>query len=189
MSGEAVGGYRSLVPSAWVERFLGGVRPGGRILDVASGTGRHLRLALDRGYTVVGVDRDLRGVEDLRDRRGVELVCVDLEAGKSIPFASEVFDGVIVTNYLWRPILSSIVAAVAHDGVLIYETFAVGNEQYGRPSNPNFLLRPGELIEAVRPRLVPIAFEHVTLSCPPRRVQRIAAVGPGHGWLIDAPRV
>src|SRR5919198_3363647 len=166
MTCETVRGCRSPASSAWVERFLSGVRPGGRILDVACGAGRHLRLARERGYSVVGVDRDLRGVEDLRGQRGVELVCADLEEEKPIPFASEVFDGVIVTNYLWRPILPTIVAAVARDGVLIYETFAVGNEQFGRPSTPDFLLRPGELVEAVRPLLVPVAFEHVTLFDP-----------------------
>jgi SAM-dependent methyltransferase len=188
MSREMVEACRSARPSAWAERFLGGVRPGGRILDVACGAGRHLRLALKLGYSVVGVDRDLGGVEDLRGRRRVELVCADLEEGNSVPFASEVFDGVIVTNYLWRPLLPFVVAAVARDGVLIYETFAVGQEQFGRPANPDFLLRPGELIDAVRPRLVPVTYEHVTLLDPPRRVQRIAAVGPDHKWLIDAPR-
>jgi SAM-dependent methyltransferase len=188
MTGAPVGAHRILATSAWVERFLPGVRPGGRVLDVACGAGRHLRLALERGYRVIGVDGDLGGVEDLCGRTGVELVRADLEHGQSVPFAGDVFDGVIVTNYLWRPILPTIVAAVASDGVLIYETFAVGNERLGRPSNPDFLLQPGELIEAVAPRLVPIAYEHVTLSDPPRRVQRIAAVGPAHGWLIDAPR-
>ena len=187
MSSETVEVCRSPAPSSWVERFLFGIRPGGRILDVACGSGRHLRLALERGYSVVGVDRDLGSVEDIRGRPGVELVSADLEEGQSLPFASEVFDGVIVTNYLWRPILPFIVAAVAGDGLLVYETFAAGNEQFGRPTNPDFLLRPGELIDAVRPRLVPVAYEHVTLSGPPRRVQRIAAVGPDHGWLIDAP--
>jgi SAM-dependent methyltransferase len=188
MTGESVRAHGSGAPSSWVERFLPGVRPGGRILDVACGTGRHLRLALERGYRVVGVDRDLSGVGDLRGRSGVELVRADLELGQPLPFAGKAFNGVIVTNYLWRPILPDIVAAVGADGVLIYETFAVGHEQFGRPSSPNFLLRPGELIEAVGPRLVPIAYEHVTLCHPPRRVQRIAAVGSSHGWLIDAPR-
>jgi SAM-dependent methyltransferase len=186
MSGEPVGVERLPAASAWVKRFLPGVRPGGRILDVACGAGRHLRLALERGYRVTGVDRDLHRLEDLRGRTGVELVRADLE--QSTPFAGEIFDGVIVTNYLWRPVLPGLVAVVAPDGVLIYETFAIGNEQFGRPSNPDFLLRPGELIEAVRSQLVPVAYEHVTLSDPPRRVQRIAAVGPAHRWLIDAPR-
>jgi SAM-dependent methyltransferase len=187
MSGEMDTACGPRTPSPWVERFLAGVRSGGRILDVACGRGRHLRLALQRAYRVVGVDRDLNEVEDLRGRSGVELVRADLEARQRFPFAGELFDGVIVTNYLWRPILPDIVAAVAPDGLLIYETFAAGNERFGRPSNPDFLLKPGELIEAVRPRLVPVAYEHVTLSGPPRNVQRIAAVGPDHEWLIDPP--
>jgi SAM-dependent methyltransferase len=189
MTGEAAGAHGQRTPSAWVARFLPGVRTGGRILDLACGDGRHLRLAIERGYRVVGVDRDLNGVEDLRGRNGVELVRADLENGQRFPLAGELFDGVIVANYLWRPILPNIVAAVAPDGLLIYETFALGNEIFGRPSNPDFLLRPGELIVAVSPRLITIAYEHATLSDPPRRVQRIAAVGPEHGWLIDAPRV
>jgi SAM-dependent methyltransferase len=187
MSGETEAAHGPHTPSPWVERFLPGVRFGGRILDVACGGGRHLRLALRRGYHVIGVDRDLESVEDLRGRNGVELVRADLEHGQPFPFAGELFDGVIVTNYLWRPIIPDIVAAVAPAGLLIYETFAVGNERFGRPSNTDFLLRPTELIEAVRPRLVPIAYEHVTLSAPPRNVQRIAAVGPDHEWLIDPP--
>jgi SAM-dependent methyltransferase len=187
MSGETDVARGLRTPSRWVERFLPGVRSGGRILDVACGGGCHLRLALRRGYRVIGVDRDLEGVEELRAWSRVELVRADLEARQRFPFAGELFDGVIVTNYLWRPILRDIVTAVAPDGLLIYETFAAGNERFGRPSNPDYLLRPGELVEAVRPRLVPVAYEHVTLSGPPRKVQRIAAVGPDHEWLIDPP--
>lgn len=186
MAGELVPAHGPRT-SAWVERFLPGVRPGGRILDIACGNGRHLRLALEHGYHVTGVDRDLSGVEDLSKRSGVQLVRADLEGRQPFPFADQVFDGVIVTNYLSRRILPTLVAAVARDGLLVYETFAVGNELLGRPSNPDFLLRPGELIEAVGPRLVTIAYEHVTLTDRPRRVQRIAAVGREHGWLIDAP--
>jgi hypothetical protein len=98
-------------------------------------------------------------------------------------FLGRRFDVVIVTNYLWRPLMPAIVGAVADDGLLIYETFARGNERFGRPSNPDFLLRPGELLEAVRPRLTPIAYEHVRLEAPMRIVERICAVGPGHRWI------
>ena len=176
-------------PTSWVRRFLSGIPKSGRVLDVACGSGRHLRLALELGYDVVGVDRDLSGVSDLQGTPGVELVEADLEDGRPFPFRDQSFSGVIVTKYLWRPILPDIVGCVARDGLLIYETFAVGNERSGRPSNPDFLLRPGELIDAVRGRLVPIAFEHVTLSNPQRIVQRIAAVGPNHPWLRDPPKV
>jgi Methyltransferase domain. len=136
------------------------------VLDVACGSGRHLRLALERGYEVTGVDRNLSGVADLEGTPGVELVAADLEDGRPFPFRGRSFAGVIVTNYLWRPILPDIVACVAPDGLLIYETFAVGNERYGRVKNPEFLLKPGELIEAVRGRLVPIASS--TASSPIR---------------------
>lgn len=174
-------------PSPWVRRFLDGVRPGGRVLDVACGGGRHLRLALAQGLDVVGIDRDLVGVADLAGRPGVRLIEADLEGGAPFPLAGETFDGVVVTNYLWRPLLPALVAAVAPAGVLVYETFGRGNERYGRPANPEFLLRPGELIEAVWPRLKPIAYEQVTLADPTRVVQRIAAVGADHVWLNEPP--
>lgn len=173
--------------SPWVRRFLGGAPRNAPVLDVACGSGRHLRLALECGYEVVGIDRDLSGVADLQGRTGVELISADLEDGRPFPLGGRTFAGVIVTNYLWRPILLDIVGCVAVGGVLVYETFAVGNERYSRPSNPDFLLRPGELLEAVRGRLVPIVFEHVTLNEPKRVVQRIAAVGDEHPWLREPP--
>lgn len=102
-----------------------------------------------------------------------------------VPFAAHTFGLVVVTNYLWRPILPDIVAAVARDGLLVYETFAAGHERYGRPDNPDFLLRPGELIDAVSRRLTPLAYEHVKLAEPDRIVQRICAAGPLHPWCRD----
>jgi SAM-dependent methyltransferase len=174
--------------SEWVARFLGGIPGGGTVLDVACGSGRHARLALARGYRVVGLDRDLSGVADLLGHPSTEWMAADIESGAPFPLRGRTFDGVIVTNYLWRPILPDIVACVGPGGLLIYETFATGQERYGRPSNPDFLLRPGELIEAVRPRLVPVAYEHATLSGPARIGQRIAAVGRGHPWLSDPPK-
>ena len=146
-----------------------------------------MRLALDRGWMVTGIDRNLAGVNDLDGRDGVELIPADLEIGAPFPLDGRQFDAVVVTNYLWRPILSEIVAAVAPGGILLYETFAAGNARYGRPSNPDFLLQPGELIDAVRPRLTTIAYEHATLADPPRIVARIAACGPAHPWLQDPP--
>ncbi len=176
-------------PSPWVRRFLSGIPRTGQVLDVACGRGRHLRLALADGRAVVGVDRDLSGVADLDGMPGVELVAADLEDGSPFPFRGRTFAGVIVTNYLWRPILPDIVGCVAANGLLVYETFAVGNERYGRPSNPNFLLRPGELTETVRGQLLPISFEHVRLPAPLRVVQRIVAVGPDHPWLSEPPEL
>ncbi len=169
-------------PSPWVQRYLAAVPTGGRILDVACGAGRHLRPCLAAGFRCVGVDRDVEAARGLGPQSGLELVEADLESGAPPPFAGDRFQGVIVTNYLWRPLLPAIVAAVAEDGVLIYETFAVGNEQLGRPRNPDFLLRPNELLEAALPRLLVLAFEQTRLRDPDRIVQRIAAVGPGHAW-------
>lgn len=180
-------------PSPWVARFLSGIRPGGRVLDVACGRGRHVRAALAAGFAVTGVDRDLSGLAELRGTDGVELFELDLEAGATTPlqdrFGAEAFDGVIVTNYLWRPILADIITMVRPDGVLIYETFALGNEGVGhrKPSNPGFLLKPGELLEVIRPRLTAFAYEHVLLREPARVVQRVAAAGRGHRWLGEAP--
>jgi SAM-dependent methyltransferase len=169
-------------PSPWVVRFLSGVRPGGQVLDLACGRGRHTRLALSLGYNVTALDRDLSPLGDLAGRDDVELIAADLEDGGDFPLTGRVFDGVIVTNYLWRPILPNIVEAVAKDGVLIYETFAIGHERFGHPRNPEFLLRPWELLAAVSGTLTAVAYEHVTLEDPPRLVQHIAAVGPDHAW-------
>jgi hypothetical protein len=139
---------------------------------------------LAHGLQVTGVDKDVVAARTAFGvRAGVTLVEADLEDGRPFPFADGGFDGVIVTNYLWRPILAGIVSAVARDGVLIYETFRAGNERFGKPSNPDFLLRPGELLDAVSGRLAVVAFEEVTLRRPDRAVQRICAVGPDHGWV------
>ncbi len=174
--------------SPWVRRFIGGIRSGGRILDVACGAGRHLALGLSLGFRMVGIDRDIRTASaTFGGHPGLDLIEADLEAGRPWPFPPASFDGVIVTSYLWRPILPDIVAAVAADGVLVYETFGVGNAAFGKPSNPDFLLRPGELLQAVHGRLRVVAFEHATLAEPPRVVQRIAAVGPAHAAWLERP--
>jgi SAM-dependent methyltransferase len=170
-------------PAAWVRRFLPGVRNGGDILDVACGAGRHLRLALEQGYRVTGIDRDVSKVEDLAERSDVSLIEADLESGNRFPLRDLRYDGVIVTNYLWRPILPDIVGCVADDGVLIYETFALGHERHGRPSSPEFLLRNNELLEAVLPRLTVVAYENgLRQGTHPKIVQRIAACGLKHEW-------
>jgi SAM-dependent methyltransferase len=135
------------VPSPWVTRFAALIPAGGRVLDVACGGGRHARWLLDRGFALTLVDRDTEYVQDLSGR--AEIVTADLEDGAPWPFAGRRFDAVVVTNYLYRPRLPDIAAAVADGGVLLYETFMVGNERYARPRNPDHLLRPGELLEAV----------------------------------------
>ncbi len=175
-------------PSNWVRRFLGGISPGGSVLDVACGGGRHMRLALDMGYTVTGIDRDLSQVEDLAERGDVGLIEADLETGRAFPLKDMRYDGVIVTNYLHRPILADIIGCVAAHGVLIYETFGLGHERHGKPSNPKFLARPNELIAAVLPSLVVVAYEHgQRQGTHPKIVARIAACGPEHQWAKDNP--
>ena len=173
---------RARQPSDWVVRFYPGIRPNGRVLDVACGAGRHFPLGLSSGKRLVGIDRDIAQASPYRNAQNLQLIEADLEDGGPFPLRGELFDGVIVTNYLWRPILPAFVAAVATDGVLIYESFGIGQEHFGKPSNPDFLLRPGELLDAVAGRLRVVAFEHARLAAPERIVQRIAAVGPDHHW-------
>jgi SAM-dependent methyltransferase len=146
------------------------------VLDVAAGGGRHTRLARERGFAATAVDIDVSGLADLRADAGVEIIVADLE-GAAWPLGERKFAAVIVTNYLHRPLLPRLVAAVADGGALIYETFAVGNEAFGKPSNPNFLLKPGELLDAVRGQLTVVAYEHGKIEAPrPAVIQRIAAV-------------
>lgn len=175
-------------PSDWVRRFLDGIKPGGSILDVACGGGRHMRLALKLGYTVTGIDRDLSKVEDLASRKDVGLIEADLETGRAFPLKDMRYDGVIVTNYLHRPILADIITCVASDGVLIYETFARGHERHGKPSNPDFLAKPNELVEAALAELVVVAYEHgLQAGESPKVVARFAACGRDHAWANDNP--
>ena len=161
--------------SPWVGRFAELVPAAGAVVDVAAGAGRHTRFFLGRGHPVVAVDRDVSALDDLRGDTRLTIVEADLEDG-SWPMGERRFAGVVVTNYLHRPLLPILVAAVAAGGCLIYETFAIGNERFGRPSNPDFLLRPGELLEAVRGRLQVVAYENLEISEPRLAVvQRIAA--------------
>lgn len=173
-------------PSSWVVRWASLVPAGGRVLDVAAGGGRHTRWFLGRGHPVTAVDVD---VSRLESHPQVEIVEADLEGGPW-PFAGRTFAGVVVTNYLHRPLLPRLVDAVAEGGALLYETFMVGQERLGRPSNPAFLLRPGELRAAVEGALEVVAFEEGGIddggvllprgAGPPRAVvQRLAAVRPG----------
>ncbi len=165
--------------SAWVRRFADRIPTGGPVLDLAAGGGRHTRFLVGLGHPVTAVDRDVTGLADLRADPAVTILACDLEGGRPRPLGDQRFAGVIVTNYLHRPLLPAIVAAVAPGGCLIYETFAVGNERFGKPSNPDYLLRPGELLEAVRGQLTVLAYENLEVSEPRSAVvQRIAAVAP-----------
>ena len=171
-------------PSPWVVRWAGLLPPRARVLDLACGSGRHVRHLAALGHRVVALDRDAAAIEPLR--AVAEVRVADLEGGPWPLAAAERFDAVVVTNYLWRPLLPAIVASVAEGGVLIYETFASGNASVGKPSNPNFLLCAGELLDAVRGTLRVLGYEDGFLQAPPRFVQRIAAVreAPAAG---DAP--
>jgi SAM-dependent methyltransferase len=158
-------------PSAWVIRFVPLIRPGGLVLDLAAGGGRHTRLLCRQGYRVRAVDRDAAALRAL-DCEAVEL---DLETGAPWSLGGG-YDGIVVTNYLHRPLLPAIAAAVAPGGAVIYETFMRGQETFGRPSNPDFLLRPGELLDAFKALSV-VAFEQGETRVPRRAmVQRLAAV-------------
>ena len=162
-------------PSLWIVRFALLI-PAGTALDLAAGAGRHTSHLLERGHQVVAVDRDLSGMEDLRGDPRLEAHELDLESGGPFPLRGRSFSGVIVTRYLYRPILPDLVSAVESGGLLIYETFAVGNERFGPPRNPDFLLKPGELLEAVRGRLRVLAYEDLVVDEPrPAALQRVAA--------------
>ena len=164
-------------PSRWVRRFAPQVALRGTILDLACGGGRNGRHFLASGHAVTFLDKDIEALADLEDNPLAEIVCADLETGAPFPLQDHQFDGVVVTNYLWRDILSDICGAVAPGGLLIYETFGTGNEAYGRPRNPDFLLKPGELLETVGTTFDVLSYDH-GLRCAPSTavVQRIAAV-------------
>jgi len=182
-------------PSPWLLRWAHLIRPGGRVLDLAAGGGRHTRWLAANGFAVTAVDRDADAMATLG---GVaETLVADLE-GASWPLPGRTFDAVLVTNYLWRPLFPAIVAAVGAGGVLLYETFAAGNETVGRPARPDFLLGRGEL-PGLAAGLQVVAFEDGFLGDPDRFVQRIAAVralagagaarhllaAPAHGKDLD----
>ena len=159
-------------PSDWVRRWSTLAPPGSTALDVACGAGRHLRWMHQHGHPTVGVDRSADAVAACA--AWGEIHCADIEDGPW-PFAGRQFGAVIVTNYLWRPLLPLLVDSVAPGGVLIYETFASGNETVGRPARADFLLQPGELLAAYA-TLRTVAYEDGFVDAPARFVQRIAAV-------------
>ena len=164
-------------PSPWVRRFAGLVPDGGLVLDVACGGGRHTHLFLGLGHPVLALDRDLSRLGDLAGTAGLETVEADLEDGSPWPLGGRRFAGIVVTNYLYRPILRALADALAPGGVLIYETFAAGNQRYGKPSNPDHLLRPGELLETVSGRLRVVAYENGIIETPRQAaIQRVCAV-------------
>jgi len=157
------------VPSDWVLRWAPLVVRG-PLLDVACGGGRHSRLFLERGIAVVAVDRESQSIP------GARFVQADLEGG-DWPFANERFSAIVVTNYLHRPLFPLLAASLEPDGILIYETFMSGNERYGKPSNPRFLLGAGELLDAFGTALGVLGFEQGRIAAPKAAViQRLCAV-------------
>ena len=165
--------HSDIPPSPWVLCWAAQIRPGGAVLDVAAGAGRHGRLLARMGFEVDAVDRDAGLFADPPPR--VRLLEADIEGG-AWPYAGRLFDGIVVANYLHRPLLPLLVGSLEPGGMLIYETFAHGNERFGKPSNPAYLLAPGELLDAVRDQLRVVAYEDLTVTEPrPAAVQRIAA--------------
>jgi SAM-dependent methyltransferase len=165
-------------PSDWVCRFAPLIEPAGSVLDLACGSGRHSRYLAGLGYQVVAVDRDPEVVELLDGEPGIKVELADLE-GAAWPYDGRKFAGIVVTNYLHRPLNPYLLASLGPGGVLIYETFATGNERYGRPRNPDFLLRPGELLEMARGRLRVMAYEDLYTDTPrPAVIQRLCALLP-----------
>ncbi len=168
--------HRQLAPSAWVCRFARLIVAGGAVLDLACGHGRHARHLAGLGYRVEAVDCDSAALATLDGVAGIATRCADLE-GLPWPYHADRFDGIVVTNYLYRPLMAALRDALRPGGVLIYETFALGNETLGRPSNPEFLLRPHELLQWVDGRFNVLAFEQGLVDRPkPAVIQRICAV-------------
>ncbi|MEO7106304.1 MAG: methyltransferase domain-containing protein [Rhodoferax sp.] len=179
-----------LKPSAWIARWSHLLEPGATVLDVACGSGRHLVWFGGRGHPVTGIDRDIEQA-GLHAPTAV-LVCADIESDPwpiQTPAAIQTFGAVVVTNYLWRPLMNTVLDSVAPGGVLLYETFAVGNATVGRPSRPDFLLQTGELLAACS-TLDIVAYEQGYLQDPPRFVQRIAALKPAEDGrkLLESTR-
>ena len=176
-------------PSPWLTRWAHLIRPGGRVLDLACGSGRHSAWLAAQGFAVLAVDRDAEAIAALPS--GIERRTVDLEQGAWPLADAGRFDAVVVTNYLHRPLWPHLIEVLAPRGVLIYETFAAGNETVGKPSRPDFLLRPGELLEVAHDALRVVGYEDGTLEVPRTAfVQRICAVREAPGGVdgTAAPR-
>ena len=161
--------------SPWLQRYSSLIPNFGPILDIAAGSGRHTQYLLDKGHSVVSIDKDVSRLARIRDAR-LSIAQVNLEVPRSWPFKSGAFAGIIVTNYLHRPLFPIIIKALAAGGLLVYETFAQGNEKFGKPTNPDYLLEPGELIQLTTGHLHIIGYEDVAVDQPkPARIQRICA--------------
>ena len=166
------------LPSPWVLRFAPLVREGGSVLDIACGTGRHAAHFVARGHRVTALDQDISG---LPPKHKLEALEADLEDGSAWPLPGRTFDGIVVCNYLFRPLFPVLLNSLSASGVLIYETFATGNEKFGKPKNSDFLLQRGELLDVFGKTLDIIAYEFGTVHSPaPAAVQRVVAVRPNY---------
>lgn len=165
-------------PSSWIARHADLVPAGGPVLDLAAGGGRHTRVFKGLGHPVTAVDRDVTGLADLAGDAQIDVIEADLEGGAPWPLGTRRFAGIVVTNYLHRPLFPSIAAALLPGGVLLYETFGLSNERFGKPSNPDFLLRPGELLQFAQSQgLVVHAYHCGEVTAPrPAVVQRVVAI-------------
>jgi SAM-dependent methyltransferase len=162
--------------SNWVRRHAGRIPPASNVLDLACGNGRHARYLAGLGHRVTAIDIDLSAVIDLAADDRLELVERDLE-NAPWPFAGRRFGGIVVTNYLYRPLYPYLVAALSDGGTLIYDTFAAGNERFGHPRNPAFLLNPGELLNAFAEDLHIVAYDHGRVDEPRQAMrQRLCAI-------------
>ena len=179
--------HYGLAPTLWIVRFAQLIGAGARVLDVAAGRGRNALFLAARGAQVTAVDRDAEALATFAGSPGIETRVADLERD-DWPFAGARFDAIIVVHYLHRALLLPLLSALEDDGVLLYETFATGNAAYGRPSNPDFLLGRGELLELARDKLTVVAFEQGVVEGSPRAViQRLAAVGHARAWPPSLP--
>ena len=172
--------------SAWILRFAGLIPAGGPVLDIACGDGRHTRFFARRGHPVTAADIDTRGISDLANQPGIEVLQMDLETARW-PFEPGSFAGIIITNYLHRAHFAALPGTLRPGGVLLMETFAAGNERLGRPRNPDFLLAPGELVAALGDTLQVVAYEHGIEESPRAAVrQRIVAVRQAEPVVLPA---
>ena len=163
-------------PSEWVMKFAPLIASGGSVLDLACGNGRHALWLAGQGYSVDAIDRNAEAVAAMTGMPNINILIADLETADGYEFAHR-YDGIIVSRYLHRPLLKTLAEILKPGGVLIYETFMQGNERYGKPSNPDFLLKPGELQDIYSPLLNIVAFEQGEVDLPkPAVMQRICAV-------------
>ncbi len=168
----------SIEPSCWLQRHSSLIPHSGPILDIAAGSGRHTQYLLDKGHVVISIDKDVSRLARIKSSR-LFIARVDLETPKPWPFKNGAFAAIIVTNYLHRPLLPQIINGLAVGGLLVYETFANGNEKFGKPTNPDYLLKAGELIQLTLGHLHILAYEDLTVDQPrPAQIQRIVASRP-----------